>query len=162
VAREIGHTADIRLCKDLPSDFALEAYNGVIVAAPVHNRKHEGAVVDFIRRHRAALESVPSAFLSVGLVPILPRFLRRKATAGVVAELLKETGWKPANVLMVAGAVMYRRYTPRQRLLFKCFMALLGGPTDTWRDHDLTDWASLRRFIQEFLAPLSEPARTGA
>jgi menaquinone-dependent protoporphyrinogen oxidase len=161
IAQENGYEVGVQLCRELPPDFNVGAYDAVVIAAPVHDRKHDGSVLGFIRQHRAALESVPTAFLSVGLVPVLPRFVRRKAAAGVLATLFEETGWRPANALVVAGAIMYRKYTCRQRLLFRLVMALLSGPTDTSRDHDLTDWSALRQFTLEFLATVREHGATG-
>jgi len=57
---------------------------------------------------------------------------------------------------MVGGALLYRQYKPSLRLGMKLFMALVGGPTDTSREHDLTDWTSLRQFTQELVGSVSE------
>lgn len=162
VAREAGCEADIWQCKDLPEELDLRAYEAVILAAPVHNGKHEASVADFVRRHRMALASIPCTVLSVGLVPCLPRFLRRRAAASVVAAFVKQTGWKPSTMTMVGGALKYPSYTPRQRAFMKLFMRLLGGPTDTSRSHELTDWTSVRQLTETFLASLRQPAMPGA
>src|SRR5262245_50614200 len=42
-------------------------YDGVVVAASVHAGKHQKAVADWVRAHRAALEARPTAFISVCL-----------------------------------------------------------------------------------------------
>lgn len=156
IARDAGYGAEVRRCRDLPPGFALAGYSGIVVAAPMHSQKYEASVLDFVRQHGADLEVFPSAFLSVGLVPTLPAFLRNKAAAGVIANLVKETGWRPARVLMVAGALRYREYRPRVRLAMRLFMALLGGPTNTSRNHVLTDWGAVKRFTGEFLASVSQ------
>jgi len=37
-----------------------------------------------------------------------------------------------------------------------------GGPTDTSRDHEFTDWTAVDRFAHQFAAALTEPVRTAA
>jgi menaquinone-dependent protoporphyrinogen oxidase len=161
VILEAGDSVDVRPCKSLSADFDMAAYDAVVLAAPVHNRRHEASVIEFVRQHRAQLQGMPSAFLSVGLVPVLPRFFRQAAADGVAETLTKETAWRPGLILMVAGAIRYREYPIATRLVFQLFMALLGGPTDSSRDHDLTDWVALARFIREFLASVSPRTEAG-
>ena len=48
-------------------DVGLEGYDAVIVGGSIHMGKHEEYVVDFVRKNRATLEGLPSAFFSVSL-----------------------------------------------------------------------------------------------
>jgi menaquinone-dependent protoporphyrinogen oxidase len=49
------------------SDVVLDTYDAVIVGGSIHMGKHEDHVADFVRRNRATLERLPSAFFSVSL-----------------------------------------------------------------------------------------------
>lgn len=154
VAREAGWEADVLLGKDVPADFTLQPYAAALVAASVHDRSYEPYVRDFVRAHRDALAAMPSAFLSASLAGIGPQVLVRK----LAARFFRDTGWQPRVSLSVGGALLYRQYKPVQRQLMRLGSKVFGGPTDTSRDHDLTDWAAVRRFTQQFLGVMAEPA----
>lgn len=65
--RERGYTARSRDVRDLQEPFDLDRYDGAIVAASVHRGKHEPEMLAFVKRHRDALEALPTAFISVSL-----------------------------------------------------------------------------------------------
>ena len=60
-----------------------------------------------------------------------------------------ETGWRPARVLPVAGALAYSQYNFIIRFVMKRIARKAGAPTDTSRDHEFTDWSTLARFIRD-------------
>jgi len=157
--RQSGAAADVIDLGTAPrvilSDYAL-----VCVAASVHVGKHERTAVAFVKRHRAELERLSAVFVSVSLseagVEDLARSQdeRRKSSADVqrlIDDFAKETGWRPARVFPVAGALAYKRYNLLLRFVMKRIARKAGGPTDTSRDHELTDWASVDRFARELV-----------
>jgi menaquinone-dependent protoporphyrinogen oxidase len=52
----------------------------------------------------------------------------------------------------------YTKYSLLLRLLLKYIAHRAGGPTDTSRDHEFTDWIQVERFATDFAAGLPEPA----
>ena len=60
-----------------------------------------------------------------------------------------ETGWRPARVLPVAGALAYSRYNFLIRFVMKRIARKAGAPTDTSRDYEFTNWPALDTFIRE-------------
>ncbi|MFN8559832.1 MAG: flavodoxin domain-containing protein [Dehalococcoidia bacterium] len=148
VARDAGWQADVVHAAEAAPDFALTPYDAVIVAASVHNRKFEDDVRDFVRTRRSALLAMPSAFVSVSMAAMRPGRL----AATLEERLFRDTDWRPDARLSVAGALLYRRYTPKVRFFMRLGSWVLRGPTDTSRDHDLTDWDAVRRFTERFLA----------
>jgi menaquinone-dependent protoporphyrinogen oxidase len=138
------------------SDYAL-----VCVASSVHLGKHERVALEFARHHRAELERLSAVFVSVSLSEAGVEDLRRaeeerrESAAEVermIAGFVKETGWHPARVFPVAGALAYTRYNILLRFVMKRIAKKAGGPTDTTRDHELTDWAAVDRFARELAA----------
>jgi menaquinone-dependent protoporphyrinogen oxidase len=149
--------------------FSPELHGAALLAASVHRGKHEPEMVAFVKRRRADLELVPSAFLSVSLTEATAEDgtqspdARRKAEADVKATLeafFKSTGWRPAKVLPVAGALLYSHYNLIERFLMKHMARQAGGPTDVTHDYEFTDWPSLDRFIGDFVTGL--PASVSA
>ena len=155
----------------LPPGFDLSRYAGAIVATPVHIGKHERAMIAFVKANREALERMPCTFLSVSLshagaedANATPK-RRRSAAANVqkmIAEFLRQTGWKPTRVHPVAGALLYRQYGVVIRLMMLLIARLVGASTDTSRDHEYTDWKAVERFATELAAAVNEAARSPA
>jgi len=133
-----------------------ESYDGVIVGASVHLGKHQRWVRDYVREHRAVLERVPSAFFSVSLAAQDDRRASRQEVARYLAEFARETGWRPRRVAVFAGALLYTSYGFFTRWMMRRIARSKGSPDlDTSRDYVYTDWPSVKRFAQEFLATLA-------
>jgi menaquinone-dependent protoporphyrinogen oxidase len=154
VIRAHGHQAETVDLKHNRGSLP-DGQDGVIVAASVHMRKHEGFVADFVRENRADLERVPSALVSVSLAAH-----GDEANAeGQVAQFEEETGWHPGQVGMFGGALLYTRYNFLKRQLMKKIVKDKGSPDlDTSRDYIYTEWDGVKHFTEDFLARLAGPA----
>lgn len=154
VIRDQGHEAypvDIKRSGDLEPD----DYDAVIVGASIHMGKHESYVRDFVRENRDALERLPTAFFSVSLAAHDDTEQARKEVEGYVDRFVQQTGWCPSKVGCFAGALLYTRYGFFKRWIMKKIARDKGSPdTDTSRDYLYTDWNSVKRFAEEFLATL--------
>jgi menaquinone-dependent protoporphyrinogen oxidase len=71
-------------------------------------------------------------------------------------QFLKATGWSPDLVTTVGGALSYTQYPPLMRWIMKRIARKEGGPTDTTRDHELTNWQHVDDFARRF-ARLAAP-----
>lgn len=157
---ESGCVVDMRDAAELPPSFPLEGTDGIIVGASVLFGRHQRSVERFVRAHRDALNGMPSAFFSVSGAaastrPEGPVNARRQLEA-----FIQRTGWQPPLTRCVGGAIAYTEYGPLTRWLIRTIQAREGGPTDTSRDHESTDWEDVRRFAAAFLSRL--PAVPGA
>jgi menaquinone-dependent protoporphyrinogen oxidase len=159
---------DVRSVKE---PFVLGRYAAVVLAASVHRGQHEREMIAFVRRHLEELDRMPAAFLSVSLSergvedPAASPEARAKAELDVRAVLeafFDKTGWRPKHVKPVAGALLYTRYGMLKRLVMKHIVRAEGGPTDTSRDYEFTDWEALDRFVDELVAELSAPEARSA
>lgn len=153
VLENAGHMPRLFMADLLPRDFTLDSYDAVVVAAPVFYGKHERHIRDFVRRHRAQLNAVPSALLSVcGSTGEQAR--------QYVDTLLEQTGWRPVLAEAFTGGVAYTRYNPLLRWWMKRIGRAKGLPTDTSRDYDFTDWDQVEGFAQAVagLVPVREVA----
>lgn len=135
-----------------PADF-----RGVIVAASVHAGRHQKSVLAFVRDHREALEGRPTAFLSVSMSAGATKEAGRGQAREQVETFLKEAGWQPGQVEMVAGALRDSRLPWFKRLVthalsrfFRKELDRLGWPADLRGEQELTDWDALARFGERF------------
>jgi menaquinone-dependent protoporphyrinogen oxidase len=156
------------LCaKDAPGDLRLGDYAAALLAASVHVGKYESELVDFVTRHRSELDALPTAFISVSMAEAaaenaeLSPEQRRGAAEDVqqtIERFCEQAGWRPQRIKPVAGALLYTRYGVLTRLVMKFISKRAGGPTDTSRDYDFTDWDALARFTAEFAEELAAVA----
>jgi menaquinone-dependent protoporphyrinogen oxidase len=159
---------DLRDSRPVPE---LASQAAVVLAASVHVGRHEKEMCRFVRQHRAELERMPAAFLSVSLSEAGAEMLGTtpESCASAAADVQKmledfyaQTGWRPARVQPVAGALRYTRYKFLVRFLMKRIARSAGGSTDTSRNHEYTDWAALDRFVEELAHELHAAAEAAA
>jgi len=156
--RALKYDVDVCNVKDSPESIDLQPYQVAFVIASVHIGHHEREVVRFVKSHRPDLVRLGAPFLSLTLSeagaedPTASPEKRMLAAADaqrMIDVFVQETGWRPAYVLPVAGALAYSKYNFIVRLVMKAIARKAGGPTDTSRDYEFTDWAALDRFVLE-------------
>src|SRR3954465_2467143 len=109
VLHSLGFTAATYNVNESTID--LNNCDAAILAASVHAGKHEREMIDFVRRHRERLQSIPTAFLSVTLSQAGAE--RKTATPeeharfisdvhGVIDSFIRETEWHPTHIKPVA------------------------------------------------------------
>jgi menaquinone-dependent protoporphyrinogen oxidase len=151
-ARDHGHLAYVHDAALRPP---LEPGCGaVIVAASVHQARHQPWVAAFAWEHRDALRRLPTAFFSVSMTAAFPGESHRAEAMRYVHEFVRETGWRPGRVHLVAGALLYTRYDFLKRTVARLIAREHNAATDTSRDVEYTDWAQLERDTAAFLASL--------
>lgn len=127
-----------------------QSYDAVIVAASVHVGAFQRSVGQWVHRHAAALNRMPTAFLSVCLAVLEQRPEPRQEVARIMQRFFRHSGWQPTVTRLVAGAVRYTQYPWLKKWMMKRIVAKAGGGTDTSRDYEYTDWNDLRAFAKEF------------
>jgi menaquinone-dependent protoporphyrinogen oxidase len=145
-----GDRVMLRPADDIPPGTTPQDFDGVVVGASVVVGRHQRAARRFARRHRAALNDMPSAFFSVSASAASFDEQGRSRARECSTAFLRDTGWYPPLTESIAGAIKYPRYNPIVRWLMRRICAQTGGPTDTSRDHELTDWAQVDRFATSF------------
>jgi menaquinone-dependent protoporphyrinogen oxidase len=153
---------DVR--EEAPQNIA--GYAAAVLAASVHMGAHEREMVRFVKRHRAQLEDMPTAFISVTLseagVEKQDATPEQRATFAadvekVLNRFFEETGWRPSKVKPVAGALLYSKYSFLIKIIMKRIARKAGAGTDTSRDYDYTDWVGLDRFVDELAEGIRQP-----
>ena len=152
----------------------LRRCSAIVLAAPVHAGNYAPEAVAFAREHCEDLNRAKtSVFVSVtlseaGVERADASPTERAKFADDVAQLnerfFRMTGWRPAHVQNVAGALAYSRYRLPVRLMMRWIAKRAGASTDTRRDHDYTDWEALDAFADGLASGIaasdvSTPAR---
>lgn len=139
-----GHGVCVHRGDCLPKHLRLDDYDAVVVAGSIIRGRHQRYIRDFARRHHAQLNRTRSAFVSVsGAAQGSPEQARR-----YIDEFVQQTGWNPRFPASFAGAMAYTQYGPLLRWITHFMSKRRGGPTDTSRDHEFTDWEAVDRFAE--------------
>jgi menaquinone-dependent protoporphyrinogen oxidase len=150
--------------RELQDRFSLNQYSAAVLAASVHVGKHEREAIDFVKHHRADLDEMLTAFISVSLSQAGAQDERASSESRAKAAtdvqkmtdaFLAETQWHPTLTLPVGGALMYRKYNFILRLIMKQIARCAGASTDTSRDHVFTDWRDLDDLATKLVDRLS-------
>ncbi|QKV18210.1 flavodoxin domain-containing protein [Oricola thermophila] len=146
-----GH--DVRLIDSTGDDTvpAADEFDAVIAAAPVHVGSFPAPLRRFVKANAETLMARPGAFISVSLSAASADKGEVQEIADCVEEFSKETGWWPISIHHAAGALKYTEYDFFRRWMLKRIAGKEGGPTDTSRDHEFTDWNALDAFVKEFV-----------
>jgi menaquinone-dependent protoporphyrinogen oxidase len=152
ILRAEGHRVELR--DDLsPAGPDPAAYDAVLVGGSIRRGHFDPELMEWIRGHRFALNSMPTAFFSVCL-----SVLEDPAAARTyIDELEEDTGWTPRYRTTFAGALRYPAYDFATRLLMRVLMRRGGHPTDIRREYEYTDWSAVDAFARD-CARLPAPA----
>ena len=128
----------------LPKHLRLDDYDEVVLAASIIRGHHQRYIRDFARKHHEQLNRMRSAFVSVSGAAQGSREQARR----YLDEFVQQTGWNPRFPVSFAGSMAYTQYGPLLRWVTKFMSKRRGGPTDTSRDHEFTDWVAVDRFAE--------------
>ena len=128
--------------------------HGVLVGASLHAGHHQKSAARFVHAHAADLNAVPSAFFSVSLSAASKNRNEVEEAERIARAFPSTHGWRPTLILSVAGRLAYREYNVLIRFIMKRIAKKEGGPIDTSRDHELTNWDEVDRLGREMAAAI--------
>jgi menaquinone-dependent protoporphyrinogen oxidase len=131
---------------------------GALVGASLHVGRHQKAADRFVRANWVRLNDVPSAFFSVSMAAASKNDEEVAAAAKLARDFPRTRGWRPILVASLAGRLAYSQYNLLIRFVIKRISKKEGGPTDTTRDYEMTDWAQVERLAHELAAAIRERA----
>jgi menaquinone-dependent protoporphyrinogen oxidase len=123
--------------------FSWTRTRAAVLAASVHAGSHQPEAESFVRAHLAEFNDRPSVFLSVSLAICSAVPSEADAARATADRLPAQLGWKATRVVCVAGRLAYTQYGLLKRFVMRRIAAKSGGPTDTSRDHEMTDWSQV-------------------
>lgn len=153
-----GNSVTLVDIRHVPHHLDLRQFDRVIVGGSVEFGHHQHRLRRFVRRHHDALSTIPSAFFSVSGAAGGRTEAERAPARGYLGDFLRETAWHPGLSATIGGAMAYTKYNPLLRWITRRASAKVGGPADTTRDHEATDWGDVQRFAETFATMPADPA----
>jgi menaquinone-dependent protoporphyrinogen oxidase len=129
---------------------------GAVLGASLHAGRHQAAASAFATREASHLNARPSAFFSVSLSIASKNAAEVDAARAIAATFVRTAGWEPRRISCFAGRLAYTQYGFLTRWIMRRIARKEGGPTDTSRDHVLTDWSMVRAFAKDIATDVRE------
>ena len=148
--RKAGHDVTLIDTSDKMADLSLATADKVILAAPVHERRHPKNFEVAVGAAKQDLAKRPTLMISVSLKAAFPDGLEE--AQDYLTEMEMRTGFKPTQEALVAGAVRSASYDYYQSQIVR-HVALQGHDivlTDGVQE--FTDWNALAETVASFLA----------
>ena len=153
-----GH--DLRLCDAAETIVPDPAgFDAAVLAASVHMGQYQSAFRRFARKKHAALNAMPTAFISVSLSAAGDDPGDLAGLAACAKRLERQTSWRPTTICHAAGAMPFTAYNPIIKLVMKSIARRRGQLVETSEDYDFTDYASLGEFVDAFMASVEPSTR---
>ncbi len=150
IAEQQGWFTKLVGIDDLTPSIRVEDFDAVVIGCPIYVSKYSKQVANFIQSHHDALAKTHSMFFSVSMAAASNPHEQAEARA-LMETFVAHSGWQPAVMTSIAGAVNYRDYGWITRWVMKRISAKRGGSTDTSKNHEYTDWNQVDSITQEFL-----------
>jgi len=148
--RQAGHDVSMVDTSEKLVKFSLGTANKVILAAPVHERRHPKNFEVAISAFTHDLAKRPTLMISVSLKAAFPEGLEE--AQDYLTEMEMRTGFEPTQKALVAGAARTDSYDDFQRQIVQ-HVALKGREAELREGaKEFTDWDALADTIASFLA----------
>ncbi|HDL5834455.1 TPA: menaquinone-dependent protoporphyrinogen IX dehydrogenase, partial [Mannheimia haemolytica] len=141
LADVITHEVELISLKDQAVDFAEKIANAdqIVIGASIRYGHFNPLVYQFVEQHYPALNAKKTAFYGVNLTARKDN-RNTPETNTYVRKFLAKVKWKPTHIEVIAGALLYLRYKPFDRLMIRFIMKITKGETDTSKEYEYTDW----------------------
>lgn len=129
-------------------------FQAVILAGSLHMKGFQPALIAFAKTHAAALTARPSLFLAVSLSAAGDDPDDWKGLRECLRAFQAETGWKPGQVVDVAGAFRFAEYDFFRSWAMRRIAAQKGQAVDPHGTREYTDWSALADALDGWEAKL--------
>jgi menaquinone-dependent protoporphyrinogen oxidase len=160
--REQGFASEPTRLTSAPLTLDWSNVVGAVVGGSLHGGRHQSPVEAFVARELEELNRRPTAFFSVSLSAASRNPAEVDAAHRIAERFAEHLDWRPRRIVCFAGKLAYRQYGFLKRWIMRRIAAREGGPTDTSRDHDLTDWSAVRAFALDVAGDVRRTMRVQA
>jgi menaquinone-dependent protoporphyrinogen oxidase len=140
-----GNHADVHPVETNP---LVSHYDAVVIGSSLHGGRFAMRLVEFVRQHKRAIDSMPNAFFGVCLAAGRDDEEGRRAVRGYLARFVTATDWLPDDAEAFAGALRFSRYGPLKRWMVRRVARRNALDVDSAGDQELTNWEDVTSFAK--------------
>lgn len=149
VLSDEGHDTEMIDVENDVDGITTDGCDAVILAAPVHQRRHPRTFEAALEADAEALESLPTLMLSVSLSAAFPE--GREEAQDYLDEMKMRCGFRPTKEALVAGAIRLGRYDYFAAQVVKLVVLRDRSYDPVKGDNEFTDWDALKATVLEFV-----------
>jgi menaquinone-dependent protoporphyrinogen oxidase len=146
---ELGHQVEMLDTARKRRDVHPDDFDAFILAASVHQDKHQNEIEVFVAACKEVLSTKPAMFISVSLAAAFEE--KMPLANNYVTDFIARTGWTPAQSLTVAGAVRSEEYDYFQQQILEHVVLQDRDDFQANEAQEFTDWAELAKVIEKFV-----------
>ena len=123
--------------------------DSIVIGASIRYGDHRKNLYKFVNQNKDLLDEKDNAFFSVNAVARK----EDKNTANTnpyITKFLRKSKWRPKKIEVFAGRIDYPKYGFFDKHIIKFIMFITGGPTDTSKSYEFTDWNAVKKFTEDF------------
>lgn len=147
--RKAGHDVVVFDVSDETRPVSFDGVDKVILAAPVHERRHPKTFDVFLAGQRQELEARKTLLISVSLSAAFEDGLEEANE--YVVEMKMRTGFTPDAEVLVAGAVRSASYDYFQSQIVRHVVLRDRDYDPEESEHEFTNWQALAAAIADFV-----------
>jgi len=148
--QKAGHEAFIFDVSEETQSNSFEGVDKVVLAAPVHERRHPKSFEVFLASQRHELEARQTLLISVSLSAAFEDGLEE--ANDYVVEMKMRTGFTPDTEVLVAGAVRSDSYDYFQSQVVRHVVLRDRNYDPGKSEQEFTDWHALSATLMDFLS----------
>ena len=131
---------------------ALDSFDVLIFGASMHAGGLEKELVEFVVANEEQIQHARRSFFLVLLsAATKDPDLKEKTLQDARSKVAEQLPVTFPDTEMIAGALMYSRYSLPVRWIMKRIAKKAGGDTDTSRDYEYTDWNQVRQYAARLI-----------
>lgn len=144
-----GHDVDVRDSRRA-ANTDLSAFDAVILAGSVHEKRHQESLENFVFAHRSQLSTVPTLLISVSLSIAFEN--GESEARDYVRSFTERTAFEPGAVALVAGALKVDQYDYYMSQIVE--FVVMKDQEESLQDREFTDWDGLGGTLNGFIASI--------
>lgn len=133
----------------------LQDCDSYLFCGAIYGGRYDKRLVSLLTRNRDILANRTCGVVSVSLSANGSDKQKAEA-AGVAERFFTKLAWEPSYVAHIAGALNYTKYNPLIRWVMRRISEKSGGPVDTSREYEFTNWSELANFAVDFSTEASD------
>ncbi len=145
-----GHEATLVDASDKMAAVTFEGFDTVILAAPVHERRHPPNFELLLTASRADLATRRTLMISVSLGAAFPKM--HEEAQEYLDEMKMRTSFEPNAETLVAGAVRPSSYGFYETEVLRHAILRNQAIDPRTQEHEFTDWDALAVVVSEFVS----------
>ncbi|GAA3868372.1 flavodoxin domain-containing protein [Celeribacter arenosi] len=153
---DAGHAVELLSLVDADG-IDLARFDAVLLAASIHMGHYQEALTEFCASRADMLSTMPSLLLSVSLSAAGHVAEDWRGLEKTLDEFISATEWTPGRVEQIAGAYKPSTYSVFRRYVMRRIVAQRDPSADPNLDVEYTDWAALKRVLDDWTGSITAP-----